>query len=130
MVNHHLRLRVFLINTCKLLWSNELRKKKVRKNTGEEKLLNLEYQDEIEIQLLKENQFSIINQILEKLGKKCKDLLELFYYKSFSMEKIAKQFGYKSVQSAKTKKYKCMEQARKLALEFGKTEDSTLNPQN
>ncbi len=114
----------FLINTCKLLWSNELRKKKVRKNTGEDGLSEVasnqftdEHQDEIELLIEKEAKFKTIDQVLIKLGQKCKNMLEAFYYKNFSMDKIAKKFGYKTVQSAKTKKYKCMEHARALAKE-------------
>lgn len=105
----------FLLNSCKLLWNNELRKKKVRKNTGDEGLENMEYSDDIEAQIEKEVKLKSIDEILKKLGEKCKNILEAFYYKSFSMTEIAKRFGYKTVQSAKTKKYRCMEHARKLA---------------
>lgn len=107
----------FLINTCKFLWSNELRKLKVRQGS-EQSISNLEYNDEIAAQLEKENQFKIIDQSLEQLGKKCQEILEMFYYKSFSMDSIAKKFGYKTVKSAKVQKYKCMESARKFALEM------------
>lgn len=106
----------FLINTCKLLWSNELRKKKVRQKSGEDGLNNLEYQDEIEAHLEKETKFKTIDEVLKKLGETCRDLLVAFYYKRLSMENIAKKFNYKTVHSAKTKKYKCMEHARKLAV--------------
>jgi len=106
----------FLINTCKLLWSNELRKKKVRTGdeTGLEKLL---FEDEIQQQIEKENKFKTIESVLQKLGEKCKTILESFYFKSLSMDSIAKKFGYKTVESAKVQKYKCLESARKLALE-------------
>ncbi len=107
----------FLINTCKLLWSNELRKKKVR--SGDDSGLGgLEFQDEIEEKIEKENKFKQLESIIKGLGKKCRSILELFYYKSYSMENIAKKFGYKTVKSAKVQKYKCMEHARKLALEL------------
>mgnify|MGYP001943816399 CR=1 FL=1 len=105
----------FLINSCKLLWSNELRKKKVRQNSGEDGLEKLEYHDEIDVQIEKESKLKAIDEILKKLGEKCKSILEAFYYKSLSMDKIANKFGYKTVQSAKVQKYKCMEHARKLA---------------
>ena len=107
----------FLVNTCKLLWSNELRKKKVRKNSGDEGLQQLAYSDEIAEQVEKERKISVIEEVLNQLGKTCKDMLMAFYYKRLSMQKIAKQFGYKTVQSAKTKKYKCMEHARNMAAE-------------
>lgn len=106
----------FLVNTCKLLWSNELRKKKVRKNSGEDDLKQLEYADEIAEHIEKERKISVIENVLNQLGQKCKDMLHAFYYKRLSMDKIARRFGYKTVQSAKTKKYKCMEHARKLAI--------------
>ena len=59
----------FLINACKLLWSNELRKKKVRRNSGEEVLNNLQYQDEIQDQLEKEAKLKTIDEVLKQLGE-------------------------------------------------------------
>ena len=107
----------FLINTCKLLWSNELRKKKVR--SGDDSGLGrLEFEDEIAEQIEKEEKIKIIEDVIKSLGAKCKKILELFYFKSFSMESIAKKVGFKTVKSAKVQKYKCMENARKLALEM------------
>ena len=107
----------FLINTCKLLWSNELRKKKVR--TGDDSGLGrLEYEDDIAEQIEKEEKFKMVEDVIKKLGAKCRKILELFYFKSFSMESIAKKVGFKTVKSAKVQKYKCMENARKMALEM------------
>jgi RNA polymerase sigma factor (sigma-70 family) len=120
--NSAISIEGFLFNTCKLLWSNEIRKKKVRQNSSDKGLENLEYRDEIEDQLEKEAKINAIAEIFQKLEEKCKTLLELFYYKNFSMEKIAKRFGYKAVQSAKAKKYKCMEHARKLAAQMEESE--------
>ena len=107
----------FLINTCKLLWSNELRKKKVRRG-DDSGLGNLEFEDQINEQIEKEAKFQIVEKVIKDLGKKCREILEMFYFKSFSMDRIAKKFGYKTVKSAKVQKYKCMENARKMALEM------------
>ncbi|MFT4601177.1 MAG: RNA polymerase sigma factor (sigma-70 family) [Arenicella sp.] len=114
----------FLINSCKLLWSNELRKKKVRKG-DDSGLGNIQNEDELDALDEKESKFKIVDQALQNLGIKCKKILELFYYKSLSMDEIAKEFGYKSVKSAKVQKYKCMESARKLALALRQAEDDT-----
>lgn len=122
--NTDIKVDGFLINTCKLLWSNELRKKKVRQKSGGEALEYLAYQDEIQDQIDKEEKLIKVENIVKNLGEKCKDILVAFYYKNFSMEKIAEQFGFKSIQSAKVQKYKCMETARNLALE-----ESSTNPQ-
>lgn len=107
----------FLINSCRLLWSNELRKKKVR-NGDDSSLGGLKSEADDKDHFEQEEKFNIIDNALKKLGNKCRKLLELFYYKSLSMDEIAKEFGYKTVKSAKVQKYKCMESARKLALEL------------
>lgn len=116
--NTSIKIDGFLVNSCKLLWSNELRKKKVRQKVGDTGLDDLVEKNEIQELIEKEEKLIVIDQIIEKIGKKCKDLLEMFYFKNFSMKEIAKKFGYKTIQSAKTKKYKCMEHARGLASEF------------
>lgn len=123
----------YVINSCKLLWSNEIRKKKVRKNSSAVELAEFEYQDDIQLQIEKETKLTIIDSVLKQLGEKCKSILELFYYQNFSMEKIAKRFGYKTVQTAKAQKYKCMENARKLALDANQNVASgseSVNPRN
>lgn len=114
----------FLVNTCKLLWSNELRKKKVRQKSGDGGLEYLAYQDEIQNQIYKEEKLVKVESIIKNIGDKCKDILIAFYYKNFSMEKIAEEFGFKTIQSAKVQKYKCMETARNLAID-----EATSNPQ-
>jgi len=120
----------FLIKTCKYLWHNELRKKKVRgygdfesqlrSSTTPNKSNNINnlIQEDSELELLieKENKLIQVEEIVKQISKKCREIFELFYFKSMSMTEIAKKIGYKSVQSAKVQKYKCMEQARNLAL--------------
>jgi RNA polymerase sigma factor (sigma-70 family) len=114
----------YLVTTCRLLWSNELRKKKVR--TGDESGLGkLIHEDEIQLQLDKEIKFKTIEKVLLKLGEKCRTILEQFYFHSLSMESIARQFGFKTVESAKVQKYKCIETARKLALETSMLNEKT-----
>lgn len=120
----------FLIKSCKFLWHNELRKKKVRSTGGDfesfrkngtsttNSAINNLAQDDSALQLLieKENKLIQVEEIVKQISKKCREIFELFYFKSMSMTQIAKRIGYKSVQSAKVQKYKCMEQARNLAL--------------
>lgn len=105
----------FLISTCRFLWSNELRKKKVRISTSDE-VDYLMDSDELESLIEKENKFKKLESIIVSLGEKCKSIFELFYYKSFDMKSIAEKLGYKNVETAKVQKYKCMERARNLAI--------------
>jgi len=107
----------FLITTCKFLWSNELRKKKVRQRSDDSKLDRLEYEDDMDGAFEKESKIQLIEKAIQSLGDKCKQILESFYFKSISMTVIAKKFGFKSVNSAKAQKYKCMERVRTMVLE-------------
>jgi RNA polymerase sigma factor (sigma-70 family) len=107
----------FVHNTSKFLWNNQLRKKKGQLKNDTIDTTDLEYQDEIEDAWRKEEKLMIIEDVLQSLGQKCKKILELFYFKSLSMDSIARKVGFSTVKSAKTQKYKCLERARKLALE-------------
>ena len=52
----------FLIQTAKFLWSNELRKKKVRQGSGDSKLDNLEFEDTIDDAFEKESKIQLIEE--------------------------------------------------------------------
>jgi DNA-directed RNA polymerase specialized sigma24 family protein len=49
---------------------------------------------------------------LELTGKKCLDLLSVFYYHKQSMNQIAHSFGFSGERSATVQKYKCIEKIR------------------
>ena len=115
-IDHSIHIEGFLIQSCKLLWHNELKKKKVRIGDSQQTELLSENNTEIELLIEKENKLKQVELIVKKISKRCRTIFELFYFKSLSMTEIAKKIGYKSVQSAKVQKYKCMEQARQLAI--------------
>ena len=105
----------FLVQSCKYLWQNELRKKKVR--FGDESALNqLVNNDDLNELIEREQKFTQIEQVLKMISEKCRTIFNLFYYKQLSMAEVAKAIGFKSVQSTKVQKYKCMEHARNLVL--------------
>lgn len=58
-----------------------------------------------------EDRLKQLETILGKLSEKCRRILELFYFDKQSMETIAQELNYSSVNSAKTQKYKCIEHA-------------------
>jgi RNA polymerase sigma factor (sigma-70 family) len=64
--------------------------------------------------LEEERRYQALDKILIQTGKKCLELLKMFYYDRFSMKTIASRLGFKSETSAKTQKYKCLEKARSL----------------
>lgn len=49
---------------------------------------------------------------LETVGRKCLDLLRLFYFEKTTLAKIAQSLNYGSEHSASVQKYKCLEKLR------------------
>jgi len=112
-------LNTYLFSICKYLWKDELKKKN--------RMVNFEVADVAEeAAVYKEEELKMrwIDKILDRLGEKCSDILQLFYYKKMSMEEIAVKLQYKNVDTVKTQKYKCMERAKAMA---GEVKVSSIN---
>jgi len=62
----------------------------------------------------KQKNIKIIQKILEKIGHPCKEILELFYYKSWDFEEICEKMGYKNTNTTKNLKYRCLKRLRLL----------------
>lgn len=115
-VDQTIQVEGFLLNTCRFLWQNELRKKKVRQGSSED-ITKLTYSDDLGFFLEQEEKFRALEKVLMQISAKCRQIFKLFYIESLSMAMVAKRVGFKSVQSAKVQKYKCMEHARNLVLQ-------------
>lgn len=107
-------LSTFLFGIARFLWMNELKKKNrsVEVEWSGATIVTAEdvgYDDETEQKLFK------VEKILNAIPQKCRQILELFYHKQFSMKTIAQKLGLSNVNSAKTQKYKCLERAIKLS---------------
>lgn len=106
------KLTTFFYGINRFLWINMLRKNK--------KQHTLEWQDTIIVTAedmgydeAKEAKLNTIEEALELISKKCQEIFRRFYYRKEKMTAIATTMGYSSVNSAKTQKYKCMEQLQK-----------------
>jgi RNA polymerase sigma factor (sigma-70 family) len=100
----------YLFSICKYLWKDELKKKN--------RVVSFdcpERPEEISDFHEYEEKTRWLNNVLTSIGEKCATMLRLFYYKKMSMDEIAIHMGYKNTDTAKTQKYKCIEQARNLA---------------
>lgn len=58
-----------------------------------------------------------LKQAISQLDEKCQVVLNLYYYRNFSMEAIAARLGYKNEAVAKKSKYACLQKLRTLFLE-------------
>ncbi len=101
----------YLYGACHLLWRNELRKR------GKQPLTDIDdhahpHLADLEDTWERESRFRQAEAALRQLGKRCQELLVLFYYRSLNMKTIAAQMGFSSENVAKNQKYKCLEQAK------------------
>lgn len=94
----------YIYAVCKNIWSNELKTIK-RQNTIHIQELETEVSLEEEVYLEAENAFN-------KLNKRCKEILVLFYLKKKKFKEIAVDMNFDSEKTAKNQKYKCLIKAK------------------
>lgn len=104
-------LNTYLYSVCKLLWLEELRKK--QKNVLHQSLQIEDTCEPLAEQAIDEERpLKKAQQAIARLGAKCKELLELFYFQKKSMKEIAVLFGFSTERVAKNQKYRCIEKAK------------------
>lgn len=101
---------IFLIG--KRYWLSKLRKRTIPLVSEEDWDNHNVSEAELENAIEKEAELQLMEKGLEKLGEKCKKLLELFYYRNFSMTQIAQKLGFRNEHVARSMKYKCLEKAK------------------
>ncbi len=102
----------FLFAVCRNLWRDELRRR--NKSLGEWKLdTEADEPADLTSLLAREGEYKQAEQALKSLGAKCVDVLTRFYVKHEPLAVIAKALGFSGEGAAKTRKYKCLEEARK-----------------
>lgn len=108
------KVSTFLYGINRFLAKNEA--KRQRKTAQVEWTEAIGYDDsELNYDFEKEAKLSQLEFILTQITAKCQQIFQLFYFEKKSMKEIATQLNYSSVNSAKTQKYKCIEQAIKLS---------------
>lgn len=100
----------YLYAICRNKWQEELRRQ--GRFTQELEALADEPQD-LGGMLAEEGRFALAERALRSLGGKCLELLQRFYLLKEPLLTIAKSIGLAGEGAAKTRKYKCLEEARK-----------------
>jgi RNA polymerase sigma factor (sigma-70 family) len=106
-------LKTFLYSVARRLWLKKLQQQRFTTQAdGLEEMIPVE--DEIEHHLKLQNDFSIMESAMGKVGEPCKSLLQAYYLQRKHMNVIAQEFGYTNADNAKTQKYKCLVRLKKL----------------
>ena len=112
------KLSTYLYGINRFLLKNELRKQNKNNHDLEWSDTLIISEEDLGYDFEKEQQLTLMEQILEQISEKCKEILRMFYFQKENMESIAARLDFSSVNSAKTQKYKCIEKASKMATEM------------
>ncbi len=106
-------LNAYLYSICRFLWLNKLKRNKRMVYTENESELDQIQNDTPETLSLADEQKNIINQLLNRIGDKCKQILELWKL-SYSMEEIAEKVGLGNAGIARRQRYNCYQKLLKI----------------
>lgn len=97
--------------------------RKVGKMVDGEKHQLVSSDNGIEVKQKLEAKINKVNLALQRIGDPCKSLLQLYYYKRFSMTEIGTLMGYKNSDTVKNQKYKCIKRLQKILIDHINVED-------
>jgi RNA polymerase sigma factor (sigma-70 family) len=108
-------LKTFLIGICKWTWYSMKRKQKRVNLTDDMNQMDSDDFINPEVLMLDDERVNIVRDLLQKLGGKCKQLLEL-YQLNYSMQEIADSVGFENMQSSKNAVAKCRNNFKELLM--------------
>jgi RNA polymerase sigma factor (sigma-70 family) len=112
-------LQGYLYSISKNKWMDHLRSKHYRKTVVVSKLNHFEPSDNghetKDDDIIKENRLEGIMEVFKTMGSPCKELLTTFYFEQKSLRDIADTLQIEE-NTARNKKYRCMEKLRELVL--------------
>ncbi len=96
--------KTYLYSVCRFLWLQELEKKS-RKSANSDRMEEVRGEKE-EDSRRKESELKLYEKHFRELSRECQKVLNMYFAKA-SMEEISVVMGYKNIQIAKDKKYRC-----------------------
>jgi RNA polymerase sigma factor (sigma-70 family) len=116
------RLDTLIYAIARNLWLKQLRKQgRLTATAFEDGDMDL---PEAEVKNEEEgDQSAVLAKYMEQLGSTCRELLSLFYYEQWDMEKIAEKMGFANADTAKAKKYQCKKKLEDLIRQHYKKGD-------
>lgn len=111
------KITTYLYGINRFLWMNKARKKRNNPEIEWADTLII-HEDELGWDEEREAKLTLLENILNDISARCREIFSRFYTRKESMSEIAAAMGFSGLASAKTQKYKCMEHAIKLASEM------------
>jgi len=97
----------YLYSVSRFVWSD------LQKSHTKKQLQELNAQDvQVFQEVIEEKKYQLAEHAFLEIGKRCQQLLQLFYQKAMSFNDISKVMQFKSAKIAKNQKYKCLKKAK------------------
>ncbi len=108
------QIKTYLYSVCRRLWLKKLQQLQRYSPAieGSEDVISVE--EELETHEKKNEDLTIMEHAMDKIGEPCRSLLTAYYFEKKSMPEIADRFGYTNADNAKTQKYKCLVRLKKI----------------
>lgn len=119
----------FLFTICKNLWINTVKKRQKLNYSDDTNMLDSFNTLPYEQTLIDNERELLIQNSFEKLGGRCKEVLNHVIYFDVTMKELAEKMNFSSEDSAKTQHYKCKQKLIAL-LENNTVFKSMLNYEN
>jgi RNA polymerase sigma factor (sigma-70 family) len=111
---HTAAIGTFLYATARNLWLRRLARAR-REAPADIREDSIPHDDPTPLEALEaEEDCTAVHAALDALGDPCRALLVLFYWEDASMEEAARKLGFANAATAKSKKYQCKEQLKRL----------------
>ena len=108
------QLKTFIYSVARRLWLKKLQQQQRFTKQADDLEDIIPVEDEVEQREKLQNDFTLMEASMAKVGEPCKSLLEAYYLQKKHMNEIAQEFGYTNADNAKTQKYKCLVRLKKL----------------
>lgn len=116
----------FLYTVCRNRWINRARKKQ-RQTPLENHDYHLEDPLTIEGEVFSQERESLVEELLSRIGEKCRQLLLYSIFENRSMKEISELMGFGSANAAKTRNYKCKQKLIRIVEDYPALKDQLLN---
>jgi RNA polymerase sigma factor (sigma-70 family) len=107
-------LKTFIYSVARRLWLKKLQQQQRFTTQADDLQDIIPVEDEIEQYMKLQNDFTLMETSMGKVGEPCQSLLNAYYMQKKDMNTIAAEFGYTNADNAKTQKYKCLVRLKKL----------------
>ncbi len=111
---HTAAIGTFLYATARNIWLRHLARSR-REIPADLQQHDVPHGDPSPLEALESDEdLSAVHAALDALGDPCRALLVLFYWEEASMDEAARTLGFANAATAKSKKYQCKEQLKRL----------------